>query len=216
MSRSSTLRYLLAATMMATACDPSQANNAAEPQVTADATASADGASKDGASADMASPEPSTLPAETTPSASASVKASAEPAKVATKPFALAEFKLPLSIELAETAKLEKNESKDKLGGVNIDGAAGAFGVRVFAAPGDMATAAGIKAKLTKMVRPAEKFLKEEADLLVYVRKGGGIEFLTRTTIAGKVYLCQARDEADAAEKLEPVIAACKTLKKAP
>lgn len=199
---------LLISSLVAAGCGPTQTQTqeAGQPETSSAATAAAD----------LPEAPPSATPAESAAPATASAKASAEPPKAATKVFPLAEYKLPLSIELAETAKLEKNESKDKLGGVNIDGAVGSFGVRVFAAPGDMTTAAGIKAKLTKMLRPAEKFLKEEADLLVYERKGGGVEFVAKVTVAGKAYLCQARDEADAAEKLEPVIAACKTLKKAP
>jgi hypothetical protein len=131
------------------------------------------------------------------------------------KTFALAEFKLPLSVEAPESSKLSANTSKDKLGGVNLEDDATKLDLRIMTTPGDMATNAGLKTKLGKMIRPATSFPKEESDLIVYERKGGDFGFAVRVKAGGKNYLCMMQGGGEAADKLEAAIAVCKSVKSA-
>lgn len=156
-----------------------------------------------------AKPEPTAAPA-------AEPAPPAKPEPPALKPFALAEYKLPLVIDLPSDAKLEASASKDKLGGVNID--ATNVELRVMRADAKLASVATAKATLQKLAyKPVTKFVKEEANLLVYERGAAdNLGFVLLVKEGGVLYACQQSDGAKSEAELEQAIAACRSLKKAP
>lgn len=193
----------LALLLSLAACGP--ATDASSPEATV--TTSADAATAPDASA------AATAAATTAPTAAPSTSAAAKPEPPKTKSFALAEFKVPLAIELPEDAKLAKSESKDGLGGAMVDSQT--VNLRIFKADAKVATPAAAKATLQKLARkPASKFLKEEADILVYVRGESDVEAIVWKKEAGVTYVCQTRGSATKEEELAASLAACRTLKK--
>jgi hypothetical protein len=165
-----------------------------------------------------ASSAPSAVPAaassdEAVPTAEAPAPAPQVEAPKPTKLFALAEFKLPLSIELPEDATVEASKSKDNLGGVSIK--KDRLRLRVMRADARLATTAAAKVSLQKKVMgAAQTFVREEPDLFVYTMKNGFLSFIVLTKVGGVMYACDGPD-AEKEEELAPAIAACRTIKKA-
>ena len=189
------------------ACGP--ATEASSPEGTSSASADAPASATPEASAAPSTDASAAAPATAAPSASAAIKP--EPPK--TKAFALADFKVPLAIELPEDAKIEKSESKDGLGGALVDSKT--VSLRVFKADAKVATPAAAKATLQKLkVKAVSKFLKEEADLLVYVRGESEIEGMLFKKEGGVTYVCQTRGSATKEEEIAASLSACRTLKK--
>ena len=183
-----------------------------------------------GTEANRPEPSPSATPSSVSPTpdssataaaASAAPTAPAAPASAAPpapapptiKTRALTDFKLPLAIDIPESAALSEAKSKDNLGGVFIDSPT--VQLRVMPAPAAWTTVKGMKAALTKLAhRPVKQFVREDGDLIVYDR-GEELDFVLRVPVAGKTYLCQSRVGTTKAEELEPSIQACRTLAKA-
>jgi hypothetical protein len=191
------------------ACGPSSQEdpNTATDEATAAATATA--------TADMPPPEETAAPATTaTATATATAEAPKADAPKPTKSFALAEFKLPLTIDLPEDAKVEASKSKDGLGGATVD--AKDVSIRISKADARIATVAAAKATLQKLkVGAAKSFVKEEADLLVYtIGDGSSYEFLVLSKQAGVTYGCQSLGSEPSEAKLQAAITACRSLKK--
>jgi hypothetical protein len=129
---------------------------------------------------------------------------------VATQPFSLREFSLPLAITLPADAKLEASTSKDKLGGVNID--AKGLNLRVMRPDTRLATAAAAKSTLQKLAfRKASRFVTEEPNLLVFERgEPSPLHFMLWVRQGGATYVCQG--EAPSAEELPAVLDVCRSI----
>jgi hypothetical protein len=178
----------------------------------------------------MGEPQPAAEPSATAAavaSAAPSAVAASEPTATATtepttpapkpnKTFSLVEHKLPLSIELPEDAKIEASQSKDGLGGARISSYP-TVSLRILKADARLASIPTAKATLKKIINPAKTFRKEEKDLLVYDREGDDdVYFLMLVKIGGVTYSCQDLGGEPDEAALEPGIAACRSLKKAP
>jgi hypothetical protein len=158
--------------------------------------------------------------ASAAPSAAASsaATASAVPSSDTPKPtksFVLSEHGLPLAIDLPEDAEVGRSQSKDGLGGATID--AKNISLRITKANAKVSTVAAAKATLQKLAhRPATKFLKEEAALLVYERGEGDVYFMAWKKAGAVTYVCQSLGGVSNEDALSSAVAACGTLKKAP
>jgi len=151
-------------------------------------------------------------------SPSSATTASAAPSSDTPKPtksFVLSAQGLPLAIDLPEDAEVGKSQSKDGLGGATID--AKNISLRITKANAKVNTVAAAKAMLQKLAhRPATRFLKEEAALLVYERGEGDVYFMAWKKAGAVTYVCQSLGGASNEDALSAAVAACATLKKAP
>lgn len=163
-----------------------------------------------------ATPAP-TQTASAAPTAAATAEPQAPKAEAPKPPktFSLAEHKLPLSIDLPEEAKIEASNSKDGLGGVTVD--AGKISLRIAKTNAKLGSIAAAKKTLQSLkFKPVTKFAKEEADLLVFERGAGDLGFLLLVKQGGVTYACQSLGGEASEAALDPALAACRTLKKAP
>lgn len=162
--------------------------------------------------------EATPAPAPTQTASAAPTAAAQAPEVVAPPPpktFSLAEHKLPLSIDLPEGAKIEASTSRDGLGGVTVD--APKISLRIAKANAKLASIAAAKKTLQSLkFKPVTKFKKEEADLLVFERGEGDLGFLLLVKQGGGTYACQSLGGEASESALDPALAACRTLKKAP
>jgi hypothetical protein len=167
------------------------------------------------ASETAAAPADSSAPSAAAPSTATAAAAPSADSPKPTKSFALSAHGLPLAIDLPEDAEVGKSQSKDGLGGATID--AKGISLRIMKANAKVTTVAAAKTTLQKLAhRPATKFLKEEAALLVYERGEGDVYFMTWKKVGGVTYVCQTLGGASNEGELGAAIAACGTLKKAP